>query len=52
MAISGVVTRQNAALLTNQEFKPDPQFGLFPRKTGLMLSLLGLLVVLFSRLFR
>jgi putative transposase len=46
------VPRQNTDLLSNHEFKPYPQFGLFPYKTGLMLRLLRLLVVLFSRFFR
>ena len=44
--------RQNTDLQSNQVYKPDAEFGLFPCKTGLMLRLLRLLVVLFTRCFR
>jgi hypothetical protein len=43
---------QNTDLLSNQVYKLDVQFGLFPCKTGLMLSPLRLVVALFAGCFR
>src|ERR1017187_8779251 len=50
-AVPGV-PRQNYDLLSNQVYKLGDYLGLFTCQTGLMLRLLRLLVVLFSRFFR
>ena len=44
--------RQNYDLVSNQVYKRGDYFGLFTCQTGLMLRLLRLFVVLFSRFFR